>query len=82
MKVLITSDDNSKVIQYGGKHVHRSYLKRHCQTTGGQEVDYLYPDGAIKLSEKIGTALKNPFGALRYVIMELWTTLCIGRSRI
>ena len=67
MKVLITSDDNSKVIQYGGKHVHQELLEKALKQLG-VKVDYLYPDGAIKLSGKISTALKNPFGALRYVI--------------
>jgi len=69
LKVLITSDDNSKVVQYGGKHVHQELLEKALKELG-ITVDYLYPDVGIKLSEKIGIALKHPFGALRYVMND------------
>ena len=65
MNVLITSDD-SKVVQYGGKHVHQELLEDALKKLG-VKVDYLYT-GAIKLSGKIGIALKHPFSALRHVM--------------
>jgi len=70
LKVLITSDENSKVVQYGGKHVHQELLEKALKELR-VKVDWLYSDGAIKLSEKIGTALKQPFGALRYAMNDV-----------
>jgi len=69
LKVLITSEANSKVVQYGGKHVHQELLEKALKQLGVM-VDYLYADGSIRLSEKIGIALKHPFGALRYVMND------------
>jgi len=50
LKVLITSDENSKVVQYGDKHVHQELLEDALKKLG-VKVDYFYPDGAIKLSK-------------------------------
>jgi len=66
VRTLIASIDNSKKIQYGGKHVHQELLEKGLKELG-VEVDYLYPN-PITLSKKTRIALSHPFSTLRHLI--------------
>jgi len=41
LKVLIMSDDNSKVIQYGGKHVHQELLEKALKQLGSRLITFI-----------------------------------------
>lgn len=66
VNVLIVSDDNSKIVQYGGKHVHQELLERGLKELG-VEVNYLYPD-EVAFLDKVKIAVRHPFSALRRLV--------------
>jgi len=66
LNVLIASYDNSKRINFGGKHVHQELLEMGLKQLG-VKVETLYPD-VMKASQKLRIALTHPLDALKYLL--------------
>ncbi|ABS60438.1 glycosyltransferase family 4 protein [Fervidobacterium nodosum] len=68
MKIAILSFDNSKVINYGGKHIHQNLLERALKILGHDVTTFYPPIESKKFFQILKIILSNPASLFSYYV--------------